>query len=139
MFKPYTLGWHYDFNLEWKYSLKNLDFLLAVLVFSAFITSTRSECLFSEGETEFLREVEDLHVNSRAENDLDHLVTTISQEKLHLYASYCNCQDLEKFSSFCKKVLTKFLTTDTEAFTSSKLELSKHSIIGKQKIWFEMK
>ena len=94
----------------------------------------RSECIFSEGEKEFLREVEELHVKSRAENDVDHLVTTISQEKLGLYASYCDCQDLQKLSSFCKKVLTKFLSTDSRAFPSSKAEVSKHSIIGKQNI-----
>ena len=79
---------------------------------------------------EFLREVEELHVTSGAENDVDHLVTTISKEKLRLYASYCNCQDLETFSSFCKKVLTKFLSTDSGAFTSSKAEVSKHSFNG---------
>ena len=73
-------------------------------------------------------------MKSRAENDVDHLVTTISQEKLRLYASYCSCQDLETFSSFCKKVLTKFLSTDTRAFTSNKTEVSQNSIIGKQNI-----
>ena len=108
----------------------NLDFLLVGLLF-LFICSARSECILSEAEREFLREVEELHVTSGAENDVDHLVTSISKEKLKLYANYCNCQDLETFSSFCKKVLAKFLSTDSPAFESSKAEVSKHSIRGK--------
>ena len=116
-------------NFKWRVYF-NLDFLLVGLLF-LFICSARSECILSEAEREFLREVEELHVTSGAENDVDHLVTSISKEKLKLYANYCNCQDLETFSSFCKKVLAKFLSTDSPAFESSKAEVSKHSIRGK--------
>ena len=58
--------------------------------------------------------MEDLHVKSGIENDIDNLIINTSKDKLRRYAGYCNCQDQETFSQFCKKVVAKYLSGDLD-------------------------
>ena len=85
-------------------------------------SGSESECVLSERKQIFLRDVEHLH--ERTESDLDDLVERTDREKLELHAEYCNCQDWERLSRFCKKVLSRYISdgvrhgpSKTEAIT----------------------
>ena len=94
-----------------------------------------SECVLSEREKNFLRDVEHLH--ERSETDLDDLIERTNREKLELHAKYCNCQDWERLSRFCKKVLSRYIS-DGVRHRPSKAEALTLLDLNDQKYKFEV-
>ena len=102
-----------------------LDFFLLTLSCSG----SQSECVLSVRDQLFLQDVEDLHEERGVENEIDDLMGKVYKEKLKLYAKYCNCQDQERLSRFCKKALAKYhVSDDSNRLRPSDAEALKHSI-----------
>ena len=93
----------------------------------------KSDCNLDMAEQNFLHEVEELHVSSGLEEDVETLISSMEEDKLTLYSQYCACH--ENIKSFCSKVLAKYFSDEfqhSHNFTKRRLQSSLHSL-GKTK------
>ena len=68
----------------------------------------KTDCQLGQNERSFLHEVEDLHVSSGIEDDVDLTVNSLAADQLRHFSQYCStCQEEANITSFCTKILAK--------------------------------
>ena len=104
------------------------------------IQNIKSDCDLGQAEQTFLHEVEELHVSSGLEEDVDTVISSMEEDKLTVYSHYCACY--KEINSFCKKVLAKYFSDDVpehqQKYSKQRLQSSLHSLGRAENLLFRI-